>query len=164
MSPGKSKTWDEMIRIREDLRERGLSLAFTNGCFDMLHGGHIHLLRAARAQADALVVALNDDDSIRRLKGKGRPVFPLEERIEVLAALEPVDYLVSFSQDTPLALIAALVPDVLAKGGDWVPERVVGRIEVEAAGGRVLIVPYLEGRSSTALIDRIREGVRPVSD
>jgi len=135
-------------------------MALTNGCFDLLHGGHIHLLRTARAQADALVVAVNDDESVRRLKGADRPIFSLQERFEVLAALEPVDYVVSFSEDTPGNLIAAVVPDVLVKGGDWTPDRVVGRSEVESAGGRVAIVPYLEGRSSTGLIERIRAGRR----
>jgi D-beta-D-heptose 7-phosphate kinase/D-beta-D-heptose 1-phosphate adenosyltransferase len=132
-------------------------VVFTNGCFDLLHAGHVHLLTFARRQGDVLIVAVNDDASIRRLKGPERPIFPLAERLEILEALECVDVLISFAEDTPLHLIVEIVPDVLVKGGDWKPEEVVGRPEVEAAGGQVRIVPYLPGHSSSQLIARIVE-------
>ncbi len=148
---------EQLCVVRRDWRRRGLRVVFTNGCFDLLHGGHIHLLTYARQQGDILVVAVNEDDSIRRLKGEGRPIFPLEERIEILAALESVDAVISFSDETPLRLIEEIVPDVLVKGGDWKPEEVVGKPEVEAAGGRVVIVPYRPGHSSSGIIERISE-------
>jgi D-beta-D-heptose 7-phosphate kinase/D-beta-D-heptose 1-phosphate adenosyltransferase len=146
-----------LCRARRDWRSRGLRVVFTNGCFDLLHGGHVHLLTYARQLGDILVVAVNEDDSIRRLKGAGRPIFPLDERIEILNALECVDALISFAEATPLRLIQEIAPDVLVKGGDWKPEEVVGRSEVEAAGGRVVIVPYRPGRSSSGIIERISE-------
>lgn len=154
---------DSLCRARRDWRRRGLKVVFTNGCFDLLHGGHIHLLNTAREQGDVLVVAVNEDDSIRKLKGTGRPIFPLEERIEILSALECVDALISFPDDTPLRLISAIVPDVLVKGGDWKPDEVVGKSEVEAAGGRVVIVPYLAGHSSSRIIERISSPAGPNS-
>jgi D-beta-D-heptose 7-phosphate kinase/D-beta-D-heptose 1-phosphate adenosyltransferase len=144
-----------LLRLRGDWEERGMKVVLTNGCFDLLHAGHIHLLKFAKAQGDVLIVAVNDDSSIRRLKGPRRPVFPLEERLEILRALECVDYLVSFREDTPLALIDLLSPDVLVKGGDWRPEEVVGRSEVKARGGKVVIVPLRPGLSSSQIIARI---------
>ena len=114
------------------------------------------MFRQAKNLGDVLIVAVNDDVSIQRLKGPSRPVFPLEERLEVLAAIEYIDYLLSFSQDTPRELIAALVPDILVKGGDWAPDEVVGRDEVEGAGGRVVVIPYLPGYSSTEIIKKIK--------
>ncbi|MFQ6107937.1 MAG: D-glycero-beta-D-manno-heptose 1-phosphate adenylyltransferase [Candidatus Aminicenantales bacterium] len=146
---------DELVKIREALRRQGKKIVFTNGCFDILHRGHIHLFREAKKLGDILVVAVNDDSSIRKIKGPLRPLFPLEERLEILEALEEVDFLVSFSEETPQALIASLLPDVLIKGGDWKIQEVVGRKEVEEAGGKVVIVPYLEGYSSTRIIERI---------
>ncbi len=148
---------DRLARIRVNLRLKSQKIVFTNGCFDILHRGHIHLFRQSKRLGDVLVVAVNDDDSIRRIKGHGRPVFPLEERLEVLSALSDIDYLVAFSQDTPRELIKKVQPDVLVKGGDWQPEDVVGKEEVEAEGGRVMIIPYLEGRSTTEIIQKIRE-------
>ena len=144
-----------LVRIRARLRREGKTVVFTNGCFDLLHGGHIHLFKAARRLGDVLIVALNSDASIRRFKGPSRPVFPLSERFEVLSAIEDIDYLTSFSEDTPRKTIAALLPDVLVKGGDWGPDEIVGRAEVEAAGGKVVRVPYLKGCSSTNIIDKI---------
>lgn len=141
-----------LARIRDGLRREGRTVVFTNGCFDLIHAGHIRLFRQARALGDVLIVALNSDASVRRLKGPTRPVYPLKERQEILAAIEAVDYVTSFSEDTPRRIIAALLPDVLVKGGDWRPDQVVGREEVEAAGGRVVIVPYLEGRSTSSII------------
>jgi D-beta-D-heptose 7-phosphate kinase/D-beta-D-heptose 1-phosphate adenosyltransferase len=117
--------------------------------------GHIHLFKAAKQEGDVLIVAVNDDSSIRKIKGPERPVFVLAERLEVLEAVDAVDYLVAFSEETPIKPISALLPDVLVKGGDWKPEEVVGGTEVKAAGGKIVIVPYLPGYSSTGIIERI---------
>jgi D-beta-D-heptose 7-phosphate kinase/D-beta-D-heptose 1-phosphate adenosyltransferase len=151
----KIRTVEGLKRIRARLRREGKRVVFTNGCFDLIHGGHAHLFRWAKRQGDVLIVALNTDASVRRLKGPSRPIFPLAERFEVLAAVEDIDYLVSFGEDTPRRLIVELLPDVLVKGGDWGPGEIVGAEEVEAAGGRVVRVPYREGHSSTNLIDKI---------
>lgn len=148
----KIQTAAALIKIREKLREEGKTVVFTNGCFDLIHAGHIRLFREARKLGDVLIVALNSDASIRRLKGRSRPVFPLAERLEILEAVEDIDFLTSFSEETPQRIIASILPDVLVKGGDWQPDQVVGRAEVEAAGGRVVIVPYLEGRSTSSII------------
>jgi len=133
---------------------------FTNGCFDLIHAGHVRYLSEARALGDALVVALNSDRSVRALKGEGRPILNEHERAEVIAALEAVDYVIIFDEETPRELIAALLPDVLVKGGDWPLDEIVGRDEVEAAGGRVLSLPYVEGSSTTDIIERIRNRSR----
>ena len=146
-----------MIKERERLRREGLSLVFTNGCFDLLHPGHVRYLKQARALGDALVVALNSDASVRALKGANRPILNQHERAEVIAALESVDYVVVFEEETPRDLIAALIPDVLVKGGDWQIDQIVGRDEVEAAGGKVLSLPFVEGLSTTDIIGRILE-------
>lgn len=138
------------------LKERGKTVVFTNGCFDLLHAGHIHLLKEARKLGDVLVVGVNDDASVRKLKGRGRPIFPLPERLEILEAIEFVDHLIPFAEETPRSLIEALLPDVLVKGGDWTPETVVGREEVERAGGRVVCVPYVKGHSTSELLRRIK--------
>ena len=147
----------ELLKIRKKLRSQGKSVVFTNGCFDLLHAGHIKLFRKAKAQGDVLVVALNDDASIRRLKGRSRPIFPLAERLEVLAAVSDIDFVTWFGEDAPQQIIAALLPDVLVKGGDWTPDKVVGRPEVEAAGGKVVIVPYKKGKSTSGIIDKVRK-------
>jgi rfaE bifunctional protein nucleotidyltransferase chain/domain len=132
-------------------------LVFTNGCFDILHRGHVEYLAHARALGDRLVVALNTDASVRRLKGAGRPVVPQDDRAFVIAALEAVDVVTLFDEPTPAELIAALLPDVLVKGGDYSPHTVVGRDIVEAAGGRVVIIPFVSGRSTTGILERIRQ-------
>jgi len=142
---------------------RDFRLVFTNGCFDLLHRGHVACLTAAAGLGDRLVVGLNSDASVRRLKGRGRPVLPVEDRAYLLASLRAVDAVTVFEEETPLALIASLVPDVLVKGGDYGPEEVVGREVVEEAGGRVHILPLEEGRSTSDLIRRIRAG-SPVPD
>jgi D-beta-D-heptose 7-phosphate kinase/D-beta-D-heptose 1-phosphate adenosyltransferase len=139
-------------------RAAGARVAFTNGCFDLLHPGHVRYLAAARALGDVLVVGLNDDASVRRLKGPGRPVMTAAERAEVLGALACVDHVVLFGEDTPRALIRALAPDVLVKGADWLPEDIVGRDEVLARGGRVERVPLVPGVSTSELLRRIRTG------
>ncbi len=144
-----------MIRIRQSLKDLQKKVVFTNGCFDILHRGHIHIFHEAKKLGDVLFVAVNDDSSIRKIKGPTRPIFPLEERMEVLEAIMDIDYLVSFSEKTPKELISCLLPDVLVKGGDWKPEEVVGKKEVESAGGIVVILPYLPHHSSTDIIRRI---------
>jgi rfaE bifunctional protein, domain II len=141
----------------EALRASGKRIVFTNGCFDILHPGHVDLLDRARAEGDALILGLNSDDSVRRQgKGADRPVTPFQARAFVLAHLTAVDYVVEFGEDTPLELIRLIRPHVLVKGGDWSPERMVGRDIVEADGGRVLSLPLLDGYSTTALIKKIR--------
>jgi D-glycero-beta-D-manno-heptose 1-phosphate adenylyltransferase len=133
----------------------GRTVVFTNGCFDLLHAGHVDLLTRARALGDLLVVGLNDDASVARLKGPTRPVTPQAERAYVLAGLRCVDYVTHFTEDTPLELITALGPDILVKGGDWPVARIVGAAQVQARGGRVYSLPLLPGLSTTAVIARI---------
>ncbi|MDB4947631.1 MAG: cytidylyltransferase [Gemmatimonadetes bacterium] len=139
-------------------RPRTAKVVFTNGCFDLLHRGHVEYLAAARAFGDALVVGLNSDDSVRRLKGPTRPVNPEDDRAVVLAALASVDAVTVFDEDTPRELIAALLPDVLVKGGDYTVDTVVGAREVIEAGGRVVIAPLVPGRSTTSILERSRQG------
>lgn len=146
-------------RVTAQLRADGRTVVFANGCFDLLHAGHVRLLQAARAHGDVLVVGLNSDASVTRLKGAGRPVAPLADRAAVLGALAAVDYVCAFEEDTPLELILALRPDVLVKGGDYRPEDVVGGAEAGAWGGRVEIVGLLEGRSTTGLLRGAVPGV-----
>ncbi len=145
---------DLLARLRP-LRGGGRTVVFTNGCYDVLHAGHLHLLESASRLGDLLVVGLNADASVRRLKGPGRPVVPFDERALLLAGLEAVDFVTGFGEDTPARLIAALSPDVLVKGGDWAPDRIVGRETVEARGGRVVTIPLLAGRSTSDLLERI---------
>jgi len=147
-----------LLARRRSWRELGTQVVFTNGCFDLLHAGHVRYLAAARSLGGALVVGLNTDDSVRRLKGPGRPVTPEAERAEILAALEAVDAVTFFGEDTPLSLIEALTPDILVKGGDWSLDSIVGRDHVLAHGGQVLTVPLAEGRSTTSLLGRMRGG------
>jgi rfaE bifunctional protein nucleotidyltransferase chain/domain len=141
---------------RRRWRAQGRSVVLTNGCFDLLHPGHVALLEAARREGDILVVAVNSDASVRGLKGAGRPLVPEGERSEVLLALEPVDRVVVYDDPTPLAVVEALLPDVLVKGADWAADAIVGRPQVEAAGGRVVRVPLVAECSTTTLVDRIR--------
>jgi len=151
------KIHESGLSLRRELAKRtGKKIVFTNGVFDLLHPGHIELLQFARSQGDLLVVGINDDASVRRLKGEKRPIFPLAERLEVLAALECVDYVVPFHEDTPLQLIQALGKiDVLVKGGDYAPGEVVGRKEVEEWGGKLCLFRLAGDYSSSALIDKI---------
>ncbi len=135
----------------------GQTIGFTNGCFDLLHPGHVRLLREAAGHCDFLAVGLNSDASIKRLKGPSRPINPAEARAEVLSALEAVNAVTIFDEDTPLELISAIKPDVLIKGGDYRPDQVVGREEVEATGGRLVIVPLFEGHSTTGMVNRASE-------
>jgi D-beta-D-heptose 7-phosphate kinase/D-beta-D-heptose 1-phosphate adenosyltransferase len=145
-----------LVARRGSWRAEGRRVVFTNGCFDLLHPGHVALLEAARALGDLLVVGINSDASVRVLKGQGRPLVPESERAETLLALEAVDAVVVYEEPTPRAVIAALLPDVLVKGADWAEDAIVGREEVEAAGGRVVRVPLVPGRSTTGLVERIR--------
>lgn len=159
MSSGVSpagKIMDRAELVRRFGRPRAGRLVFTNGCFDLLHRGHVEYLFEARALGDALVVGINSDDSVRRLKGADRPLVPAADRALLVAALGCVDAVTLFDEDTPRELIAELVPDVLVKGGDYSVDQVVGRAEVEAAGGSVVIVPLRPGYSSTDLVRRIR--------
>ena len=151
----KSLSLDELRTEREKLRRAGRCVVFTNGCFDLIHPGHIRYLREARRLGDALIVAINSDRSVRELKGEKRPILDQSERVEVIAAFECVDYVTIFDEPTPREIIAAILPDVLVKGGDWDIERIVGRDEVEAAGGEVLSLPFFEGCSTTDVIERI---------
>jgi rfaE bifunctional protein nucleotidyltransferase chain/domain len=148
---------DRAAEVRARLRSEGRRLVFTNGCFDLLHVGHVRYLREARRLGDALLVAINSDRAVRELKGAGRPVMPEEERAEVLAALEAVSYVTVFDELSPRQLIARLLPDVLAKGGDYALSEIHGREEVEAAGGRVVALPFVEGASTTDIIGRIKD-------
>jgi len=140
---------------REQLRLAGKTLVFTNGCFDLIHAGHVRYLQEAGALGDALAVAVNSDRTVRELKGDGRPILLETERAEVLAALGCVDYVVIFDDLNPQKVVASLLPDVLVKGGDWRVEQIIGREEVEAAGGQVISLPYVEGASTSEIIDRI---------
>jgi rfaE bifunctional protein nucleotidyltransferase chain/domain len=141
---------------RSAWRAQGQAVVFTNGCFDLLHAGHVRLLERARAEGDVLVVGLNSDASVRALKGEGRPILPAAERAEALLALEAVDAVIVYGEDTPLRVIEALLPDVLVKGADWALDAIVGRTEVERAGGRVVRVELVPGRSTTRLVERIQ--------
>lgn len=149
---------EEARRALEAWRAAGQRIVFTNGVFDLLHRGHAEYLEEARALGDRLVVGVNDDASVRRLKGWSRPIVPEAERAELLAALAAVDLALVFTDDTPLRLIEAVAPDVLVKGGDWSLDRIVGREFVESRGGRVTNVPLREGLSTSNLIARIVAG------
>ena len=155
---GKLKTLEELVTIRHDLGRQGKQVVFTNGCFDLLHRGHVRYLGQAKSLGDVLIVAVNNDSSVRTLKGPDRPVMSHAERAELLAALAAVDYVLIFEDVDPEKLIRALEPDLLVKGGDWPVDQVVGRQIVESRGGRVCTLPYVEGASSSQLLQRIREG------
>jgi D-beta-D-heptose 7-phosphate kinase/D-beta-D-heptose 1-phosphate adenosyltransferase len=148
---------EEMLVERERLRAVGERVVFTNGVFDLLHVGHVRYLAQARALGDVLVVAINSDRSVRELKGPARPVFDERERAEILAALRNVDYVVIFDNVSPRSLISQLLPDVLVKGGDYQLDEIHGREEVEAAGGRVVSLPFVDGASTTTLIERMKK-------
>jgi D-beta-D-heptose 7-phosphate kinase/D-beta-D-heptose 1-phosphate adenosyltransferase len=149
-------TLEEIIVRFGREKRNGKRVVFTNGCFDLLHPGHIRSLEAARALGDILIVGLNSDESVRTLKGVGRPVTPAPERAEILASLECVDAVLIFDELTPQKIVAALLPDILVKGGDWPGDRIVGREEVEAAGGKVVLVEVVPGYSTTEMLKKIR--------
>ena len=154
--PGKLKNLEELKVIAAVARRQGKSVVFTNGCFDLLHRGHVHILREARACGDLLITGINSDKSVKKIKGPARPVLPESDRSELLAALEMVDYVVLFDEPDPYELISAIRPDVLVKGGDWSGATIVGADLVEEAGGRVVVIPYLKGFSTTEIIERIK--------
>ncbi len=153
---GKLKSRAELKVIRAEAKRQGRSVVFTNGCFDLLHRGHVHRLREAKACGDILIVAINSDRSVKTIKGPDRPVLGESDRAELIAALEMVDYVILFDEPDPYSLIAALGPDVLVKGGDWSAGQIIGAELVEQNGGRVVAVPYLKGFSTSELIEKIR--------
>ncbi|HMG32517.1 MAG TPA: D-glycero-beta-D-manno-heptose 1-phosphate adenylyltransferase [Blastocatellia bacterium] len=148
---------ETMKQERERLRNEGKRVVFTNGCFDLLHRGHVRYLKDARDRGDVLIVALNSDRSVRALKGAGRPILEERDRAEVISALAAVDYVLIFDEENPREVIRALLPDILVKGGDWPIEQIIGRAEVEAAGGKVMSLGYVEGSSTSEILNRIRE-------
>ncbi len=153
----KIKTTTELRPLLEILRGTGKKIVFTNGCFDLIHTGHTRYLAKARSLGDVLVVAVNSDSSVRQLKGDKRPINGQNERAETLAALEAVDYVVIFDELDPLRVISELQPDVLVKGGDWSVEKIIGRDVVESRGGRVISTGFIEGQSTTGVIEKIVE-------
>jgi D-glycero-beta-D-manno-heptose 1-phosphate adenylyltransferase len=154
---GKILSSDELYAERLKLRKERKRLVFTNGCFDILHVGHVRYLSEARALGDALVVAINSDRAVKSLKGEDRPIMNEDERAEMLAALSVVTYVTVFDDISPRTLIAKLLPDILVKGGDYALDEIHGREEVEAAGGKVLALPFVKGSSTSSIIERIRK-------
>jgi D-beta-D-heptose 7-phosphate kinase/D-beta-D-heptose 1-phosphate adenosyltransferase len=146
---------DELKAIVDRLKQEGKTVIFTNGCFDILHAGHTRYLKAARTLGDALVLALNSDSSVRAVKGEKRPIVPEAERAEVLSALSSVDYVTVFDEPTPLELIEFLRPDVIVKGGDWAEKDIVGGGAGGRGGGRVAVMPEIEGASTTNIIEKV---------
>ncbi len=151
----KIKEREELRKALEKLRSNGKRVVFTNGCFDLLHVGHLRYLEEARSLGDVLIVGVNSDASVRTLKGPKRPILPLQERMELLSGLGCVDYVTSFKESTPLELISILKPHILVKGGDWSKETIVGREVVEGSGGEVVVLPFVEGNSTTSLVETI---------
>ncbi len=151
----KIKTIAELTPLLSLLRATGQTVVFTNGCFDLIHPGHTRYLATARSLGDILVVAVNSDASVRSIKGEKRPINSQQDRAETLAALESVSFVTVFEEPDPYKVIAALQPDVLVKGGDWPIEKIIGRDVVEARGGRVVNVPFVEGASTTGIIEKI---------
>ena len=149
-------TVEQLLTVVEDARAEGEKIVFTNGCFDILHAGHVTYLEQARAQGDRLVVAVNDDGSVSRLKGPGRPINSVDRRMAVLAGLEAVDWVVCFAEDTPENLLAQVRPDVLVKGGDYGVDQVVGADLVKSYGGVVKVLGLVENSSTTAIVEKIR--------
>lgn len=152
---GKILSREQLKKEIERLRQGGKKIAFTNGCFDILHVGHVRYLRDARRTGDVLILALNSDASVRAIKGEKRPLVPEAERADVVASLEAVDYVTIFDELTPLELIEFLQPDVIVKGGDWSEENVVGRQSVRKWGGKVVIIPETKGASTTNIVEKI---------
>ncbi len=148
---------DHLRDVRDELRRLNRVVVFTNGVFDILHAGHVNYLENARSFGDVLIVGINSDESVRRIKGEARPINSLTDRMTVLAALRVVDHVISFDEDTPIVLIESLVPDVLVKGGDYTRDTIVGAEIVERHGGRVEVVPLVRGRSTTSIINRVRK-------
>ena len=156
MAANRSLALQAAVDLVGTLRAAGKTVVFTNGVFDLLHPGHVRYLQQARALGDALIVGVNTDRSTRAIKGAGRPITPEAERVEILAALAPVDAVVLFDEETPLEIIAAIQPDVLVKGADWANDAIVGRETVEARGGRVVRVAVEQGHSTSSIVEKIR--------
>jgi D-beta-D-heptose 7-phosphate kinase/D-beta-D-heptose 1-phosphate adenosyltransferase len=148
-----------MADICADLHKQGRTIVFTNGCFDIIHAGHIQYLADAKKLGDVLIIGLNSDDSVRRLKGNSRPLNDQTARAAVLSALKSVDYVTIFEEDTPYELIKALKPDILVKGGDYNHDNIVGADIVEESGGKVVVIPFLTGYSTSSLIEKIRKNI-----
>jgi D-beta-D-heptose 7-phosphate kinase/D-beta-D-heptose 1-phosphate adenosyltransferase len=159
---GKIISQEELVQVAAREKRGGRRVVFTNGCFDLLHPGHVRCLAEARALGDVLVVAINSDRSVRGNKGQERPLVPQQDRAEVLAALASVDYVTIFDEPTPRELIARVLPSVLVKGADWAPDQVAGRDEVEASGGCVVSIPLAPGYSTTNILQRIRNAAAGV--
>ncbi|MPZ75710.1 MAG: D-glycero-beta-D-manno-heptose 1-phosphate adenylyltransferase [Deltaproteobacteria bacterium] len=153
---GKLKSLEEVKAIAAQARKDGKTVVFTNGCFDLLHRGHVYILRQAKASGDLLIVAINSDKSVKQIKGPMRPIMPETDRSELIAAMEMVDYVVLFDEPDPYKVISAIRPNVLAKGGDWSTEKIIGSDIVREDGGQVAVIPYLEAFSTTAIIERIK--------
>jgi D-beta-D-heptose 7-phosphate kinase/D-beta-D-heptose 1-phosphate adenosyltransferase len=151
----KIKKREELLGIIKDLKAKGKRIVFTNGCFDLLHVGHIRYLEKAKTLGDILIVGVNSDASVQKLKGPKRPILPAEERTEILSGLGGVDYVTTFDELDPLALITSLQPNVLVKGGDWTKEQTIGKEVVERSGGEVVIIPFVKGASTSNLIETI---------
>jgi D-beta-D-heptose 7-phosphate kinase/D-beta-D-heptose 1-phosphate adenosyltransferase len=152
---GKVVGLQELGEIRKQLKAAGKTVVFTNGCFDIIHRGHVEYLAQAKALGDVLIVGVNSDHSVRRIKGEGRPIVEEDDRAHIVAALGSVDYACLFSEDTPYEIIRTLIPDILVKGADWPLEKVVGKDVVEAAGGSVKTIEFLPHRSTTRIIQKI---------
>lgn len=146
---------NKMAAIRQSLRKKRKTVVFTNGCFDIIHRGHVEYLAAAKKLGDILIIGLNSDSSVRKLKGPKRPVVKMPDRAIILSHLDMVDYVVEFGTLTPKALISKLLPDILVKGGDYNPDNIVGAKEVKKAGGKVMTIPLVKGRSTTSIISKI---------
>ena len=155
--PGKPSSREEAAAAAKDARRAGKKVVFTNGCFDLLHAGHVHCLEMARKSGDLLIVGVNSDESVRRLKGQGRPILPQEERAELLLGMRTVDLVFVFDEETPRDSILNIRPDIIVKGSDWEIEDVVGRSEVESWGGTVKIIPHRPGASTTSILEKIRK-------
>lgn len=151
----KIKSKEDLYDIVEELKKKGKRIVFTNGCFDLLHLGHVRYLEKAKSLGDILIVGVNSDSSVQSLKGPERPILPEEERMEILSSLVCVDYVTLFDELTPLELISFLQPHILVKGGDWMKEAIVGKEVVERSGGEVIILPFVEGSSTSSLIETI---------
>lgn len=154
MKKGKILSLEEAVKYRRELKRKNKKVVFTNGCFDIIHYGHIQYLCTAAKLGDELFIGLNSDSSVKKLKGEKRPIFPASERAEILSSFECVDVVVVFEEETPFNLISALLPDFLVKGGDYEVREIVGRDVVEQNGGRVVVVPYLDGHSTTEILKR----------
>ncbi|MFH1664640.1 MAG: D-glycero-beta-D-manno-heptose 1-phosphate adenylyltransferase [Candidatus Omnitrophota bacterium] len=154
---GKIKTQKELSELAGRLKREGRTTGFTNGCFDILHRGHVRYLDMAKKECDRLIIGVNSDASVKRLKGDSRPVNGQEARMEVLSALESVDFVTLFEEDTPEKLIRMLTPDILFKGGDWEEDDIAGSGYVRSTGGKVRIIPYVEGYSTTGVIEKLKK-------